>query len=74
MIIRLIMAFILINLLGCSSAPVRNPLPIELDNQASIPGIPHARFWSDEWPAADFKEQPTELFDSVYMDKLFRYA
>lgn len=37
-------------LAGCASTPERNPLPLELTSQASIPGIPQARFWGDEWP------------------------
>jgi len=36
-------------LAGCSSTPQRNALPPELTLQASIPGIPEARFWGDEW-------------------------
>ena len=35
---------------ACSSTPERNPLPSELTLEASIPGIPNARFWGDEWP------------------------
>jgi hypothetical protein len=35
---------------GCSSIPERNPLPLDLTNQAGIPGVPEARFWGDEWP------------------------
>jgi predicted patatin/cPLA2 family phospholipase len=38
---------------GCSSTPERQQqhiLPVELLNQASIPGVPDARFWGDEWP------------------------
>ena len=35
---------------GCAGTPERNPLPLELTNQAIIPGIPEARFWGDEWP------------------------
>ncbi len=41
---------ILILVLGCSSIPDRNPVPVELTNQAEIPDIPEARFWADEWP------------------------
>jgi len=37
-------------LTGCASLPERHPLPLELTNQAVIPGIPAARFWGDEWP------------------------
>ena len=36
--------------LGCASTPDRNPVPVELTNQAVIPDIPKARFWADEWP------------------------
>jgi predicted patatin/cPLA2 family phospholipase len=35
---------------GCAGKSVRNPLPLELTNEASIPGIPEARFWGNEWP------------------------
>jgi predicted patatin/cPLA2 family phospholipase len=35
---------------GCETIPERNPLPPELTKQASIPGVPEARFWADEWP------------------------
>jgi hypothetical protein len=42
---------VLISLLaGCGGLPERNPLPVELTNQAGIPGVPEARFWGDEWP------------------------
>ena len=37
-------------LTGCSSVPERTPLPLDLVNQAVIPGVPDARFWGDEWP------------------------
>jgi predicted acylesterase/phospholipase RssA len=37
-------------LLGCASTPDRQPLPPELTNVATIPGVPRARFWGDEWP------------------------
>ena len=35
---------------GCAGTPARNPLPLELTNQAVVPGVPEARFWGDEWP------------------------
>ena len=35
---------------GCAGAPGRSPLPPELTNEATIPGVPAARFWGDEWP------------------------
>lgn len=35
---------------GCATAPERTPLPLELTEQAEIPGVPAARFWGDEWP------------------------
>ena len=35
---------------GCAGLPARNPLPLELTNQAVVPGVPEARFWGDEWP------------------------
>jgi predicted patatin/cPLA2 family phospholipase len=47
---RLVVTGLLATLLGCATVPDRAPLPLELTNQASIPGIPDARFWGDEWP------------------------
>ena len=47
---RLIVTGLLATLLGCATVPERSPLPQELTNKASIPGIPDARFWGDEWP------------------------
>ena len=44
----LIVIFILI--LGCASTTQHTPLALELTNQASISGIPEARFWGNEWP------------------------
>ena len=41
---------IFFSILGCASAPQRNPLPLEFTNHASISGVPKARFWGDEWP------------------------
>ncbi len=38
----------LLSLAGCAGAPTRNPLPLELTNDAAIPGIPEARFWGDD--------------------------
>jgi len=35
---------------GCANVPERQPLPVEYTNTATIPGIPEARFWGDEWP------------------------
>jgi len=40
---------VLAALAGCSSVPERHPLPPEYANKASIPGLPEARFWGDEW-------------------------
>lgn len=41
---------LLLILAGCAGVPERNPVPPELTTQVSIPGIPEARFWGDEWP------------------------
>jgi hypothetical protein len=38
-------------LAGCAAPGLRlNPLPAALETQAEIPGIPGARYWSDEKP------------------------
>ena len=42
---------LLASLAGCSTVLERRPLPEGLSERAVIPGIPEARFWSDEWPA-----------------------
>lgn len=36
---------------GCASVPKRNPLPAELADSATVPGIVEARYWGDELPA-----------------------
>ena len=58
---------------GCAKIPERNPLPLELTNNASIAGVPEARFWGDEWPtySMDIFENYTdtqfqEKFSGVY--------
>ena len=48
LMLALLVASILIA--GCSSVPERQALPPEYTLTASIPGIPEARFWGDEWP------------------------
>ena len=35
---------------GCASAPPRNPLPQNLEEQSQVPGIPYARYWGDQAP------------------------
>jgi len=45
---------------GCTGAPARNPLPLELTKQAGIPGVPQARFWGDEW--ADWDREIIETY------------
>ena len=65
--------FLLLVLTGCAGAPERQPLPPEYTLKASIPGIPDARFWGDEWPTfaaerfetftvADFQRE----YDGIY--------
>jgi len=53
------MVVILILVIGCASTPERTLVPAELINDASIPGIPEARFWADEWPTFS-----KEIFDT----------
>ena len=48
---RLIAISFVVSAVGCVSVPERHPLPPNLIKQASIPSVPHARFWGDEWPA-----------------------
>ncbi len=49
-----------LGLTACSSTPERTPVPVELTTAADIPGIPDARFWSDEWPKFSL-----ERFESI---------
>lgn len=44
---------------GCATAPDHHPLPLELTKQASIPEVPEARFWADEWPKFSVKKFET---------------
>lgn len=52
---------------GCAGKLTRNPLPLELTNEASIPGVPEARFWSDEWPKFSL-----EMFETYTDDDYHR--
>ena len=63
---------------GCAGKEaVRNPLPLELTNEAVIPGVPEARFWGDEWPKysiekltayteADFKQHYPAVYQASH--------
>ena len=64
---------LLLVLTGCASVPERHPLPPEYTLAATIPGIPEARFWGDEWPKfsmdkfdtytdADFREELSAMY------------
>lgn len=52
---------------GCAGKLTRNPLPPEFTNEAVIPGIPDARFWSDEWPKFSL-----EMFETYTDDDYHR--
>ena len=65
-VFQLAIAALLIVLTGCAGVPERQPLPPEYVLAASIPGIPDARFWGDEWPKFS-----TEKFNK-YTDVDFR--
>jgi hypothetical protein len=56
--------------LGCTTTPPRNPLPLELTNQAVVPGVPNARFWGDEWPK--FSLQRFETFTENDFQRRFQ--
>jgi predicted acylesterase/phospholipase RssA len=66
---RLLVTGLLATLLGCATVPERTPLPLELTNKASIPGIPDARFWGDEWPK--FAMQMFETSSSAELREKF---
>ncbi len=65
---RLIVAVVMVTGVGCTSTPARNPLPLELTNQAVVPGVPEARFWGDEWP-----KFALERFDTFTENDFQRY-
>lgn len=46
----LLTAALLAPLLACASIPERHPLPPELHEEASLPGLPRVRFWGDTTP------------------------
>lgn len=50
---------------GCAGKLTRNPLPLELTNEAGIPGVPEARFWGDEWPKHSLERMKTSTDDDV---------
>ena len=50
---------------GCAGKLTRNPLPLELTNEASIPGVPEARFWGDEWPKHSLERMETSTDDEI---------
>ncbi len=58
---------------GCLGAPERNPVPMELTNEAGIPGLPGGRFWADEWPTFNMgrffdmqSDEVRETFPDLY--------
>ena len=52
---------------GCAGKETaQSPLPPELVNEASIPGVPEVRFWGDKWPKFSLKKLET------YSDDDFR--
>ena len=50
---------------GCAGKLTRNPLPLELTNEAGIPDVPEARFWGDEWPKHSLERMKTSTDDDV---------
>jgi hypothetical protein len=65
-----VMALTLLMILSsCSSVPKRNPVPPELAREAEIPGVPEARFWSDELPR--FTAERLAKFSSAEYRKHF---
>ena len=65
----LIFFTILSMMTGCSSTSHRNPLPASLISQASISGIPEARFWADEWPT--YSMDRFDSFNEVTINQYF---
>lgn len=63
------MAILAVGMYGCAGTPPRNPLPLELTEYASIPGVPEARFWGDEWPK--FSMERFETFGDADFQRYF---
>jgi len=63
------LVLLLLFFFGCVSVPERNPVPAELTNDATIPGIPEARFWGDEWPK--FSKDRFESFSESDFQEYF---
>lgn len=53
---------------GCASVPKRNPLPTDLGESATIPGIEAGRIWGDEVPyyADEFFAMTPEETQAIY--------
>jgi len=60
---------VLLILAGCSSVPERQPIPVENNMEAIIPGIPEARFWGDEWPK--FSIEKFETYTDAEFQKYY---
>ncbi len=68
-IVPMAVGVMLLLVAGCTSIPKRHPLPFDLSNEATIPGIPKLRFWGDEWPTfaiERFETFTTEEFQQHY--------
>ena len=64
-----LLVFIFVTIgVGCAGLPARNPLPLELTNEAGVPGVPEARFWGDEWPKFSL-----ERFEKYSEDDFIRF-
>jgi predicted acylesterase/phospholipase RssA len=57
----LLAAVLLIACAGCSSVGERNPVPLHLLPEASIPGMGQVRYWGDEMPADALEELKRRL-------------
>ncbi len=55
---------------GCAAIPERSPVPAQLTTKVEIPGIPHARFWGDEWPS--WSKQGIESLTSEQLPQYFQ--
>jgi predicted patatin/cPLA2 family phospholipase len=64
--------FIAFLISGCSTIPIRSPLPEKFSMTAQIPDIPRARFWGDEVPSffgavvGQSSEELMQAFPGIY--------
>jgi predicted patatin/cPLA2 family phospholipase len=63
------MALLAGGMAGCAGTPPRSPLPVDLIDQAMIPGVPDARSWGDK--LSQFLEQRLQAYSDADIQRHF---